>query len=144
METKTIGLASKIDQTNLSDEQKAFIKGLDESIGESVMKFMTDEIKLDALQLEIKKATDAVAELAIKAGESISQKSFDEFKDLTLKELVKFKAATEKAPNGEVQFKSIEQQVYDQLKGYVVKEGDHDRLDLLPIVTGKQIGRAHV
>ena len=130
MDKKTIGLANKIDQTNLSEEQKAFIKGLDESIGESVMKFMTDEIKLDALQLEIKKATDVVAELAIKSGESVSQKSLDEFKEMTLKELVKFKAATEKAPDGTVNFKSLERQVYDQLKDFVSKEGDHDRLDL--------------
>ena len=49
---------------------------------------------------------------------------------MTLKELVKFKAATERTPDGIVKVKSLEDQVYDQLKGYVVKEGDHDRLDL--------------
>lgn len=130
MSKKTIGLASKIDQTNLSDEQKSFINGLDEAIGEASVKYLTDEIKIEELRDAIKSATDKVEELVQKSGESMDKASFDEFKELTIKELTKIKAATEKGADGEIKFKSIEQQVREQLKGFVKTENGKEFLDL--------------
>lgn len=118
------GLMAFLDKDSLNDEQKKFFEGLDEAMekamGESIKKYLENDITLKELQKTFDEAKKKLDELEKKDfGDKFDKKELDNWKKELSETLIALKAATEKGGNGKVQVKSLEDQVRDQLKGFI-------------------------
>lgn len=121
-----LGFLELMDTSGLSEENKKFFEALDENIGTAFEKqvkgVLTDEVKLDDLRKSIKDAADSIKEIKEKDFPSIDKKTFDEKVNELENAILRVKAATEISGNGEIKVKSVYDQLYEQLKGYITTD----------------------
>lgn len=81
-----------------------------------------DEVKLDELRELIKDAADSIKEIKGKEFSGIDKKTFDEKVNELESAILRVKASTEVGGNGEIKVKSVYDQLYEQLKGYITTD----------------------
>ena len=117
-----LGIMELLDVKSMSEEDVKRFTAMDEMLGEAFEKktqaFLKDEIKMEELNTSIKSAMEAIKSLEDGSKNAINEKTFNEAIKSINESLVRMKAATE-VKDGEVVVKSLEQQVYDQLKDFV-------------------------
>ena len=117
-----LGLLGFVDLESMDEDQKIFIKGLDDKLEEINMKFLKDA-KSEYVK-ELTGLTEAMKDLNDNVlSDKIDKKDFDTFKENVLGELVKIKGAMEKTDEGKLKVKTLEDQIRDQLKAYISKDG---------------------
>lgn len=118
-----LGLLGFVDLESMDEDQKKFIKGLDDKLEELNMKFLKDALPKSEYVKELTVLTEAMKDLNDNVlSDKIDKKDFDTFKENVLGELVKIKAVMEKTPDGGFKIKGLEDQVRDQLKSYISKD----------------------
>ena len=121
-----LGFLELMDTSGLSEENKKFFEALDDKIEtalESKVKgFLMDEVKLDELRELIKDAADSIKEIKGKEFSGIDKKTFDEKVNELESAILRVKASTEVGGNGEIKVKSVYDQLYEQLKGYITTD----------------------
>lgn len=126
-----LGLLDLIDLKNMSAEDKKRWEAIDEAIGTAAEKFIKSQIGIDELKQSIEDAKKATDDFKTEHSEKAVDKSVFEKKMEEIEEtLVRIKAATEVTHTGEVKIKSIEEQVEDQLKGFITIEKGCKVVDL--------------
>lgn len=117
-----LGIMELLDVKSMSEEDVKRFTAMDEMLGEAFEKktqaFLKDEIKMEELNTSIKSAMEAIKSLEDGSKNAINEKTFNEAIKSINESLVRMKAATE-VKDGELVVKSLEQQVYDQLKDFV-------------------------
>ena len=123
--TAGLGLMAFIDESTLDDEQKKFLKGLDDKLEELNVKFLKEELskpeylkQLDQLMDDFKKVNEK------NLSDKIDKKDFDKFREEVTEQLVRIKGAMDKTPSGEFRLKSVEEQVREQVKDFIQKDKD--------------------
>lgn len=92
------------------------------ALEEQVKGFLMNEVKLDELRKSIKDAADSINEIKGKEFPGIDKKTFDEKVNELENAILRVKAATEISGNGEIKVKSVYDQLYEQLKGYITTD----------------------
>lgn len=119
-----LGLLGFVDLESMDEDQKKFIKGLDDKLEEINMKFLKDALPKSEYVKELTGLTEAMKNLNDNVlSDKIDKKDFDTFKENVLGELVKIKGAIEKTDEGKLKVKTLEDQIRDQLKAYISKDG---------------------
>lgn len=119
-----LGLLGFVDLESMDEDQKKFIKGLDDKLEDINMKFLKDALPKSEYVKEITGLTEAMKDLNDNVlSDKIDKKDFDTFKEKVLGELVKIKGAMEKTDEGKLKIKTLEDQIRDQLKAYISKDG---------------------
>lgn len=119
-----LGLLGFVDLESMDEDQKKFIKGLDDKLEEINMKFLKDALPKSEYVKELTGLTEAMKDLNDNVlSDKIDKKDFDTFKENVLGELVKIKGAIEKTDEGKLKVKTLEDQIRDQLKAYISKDG---------------------
>lgn len=119
-----LGLLGFVDLESMDEDQKKFIKGLDDKLEEINMKFLKDALPKSEYVKELTSLTEAMKDLNDNVlSDKIDKKDFDTFKENVLGELVKIKGAMEKTDEGKLKVKTLEDQIRDQLKAYISKDG---------------------
>lgn len=119
-----LGLLGFVDLESMDEDQKKFIKGLDDKLEEINMKFLKDALPKSEYVKELTGLTEAMKDLNDNVlSDKIDKKDFDTFKENVLGELVKIKGAMEKTDEGKLKIKTLEDQIRDQLKAYISKDG---------------------
>lgn len=127
-----LGLLGFVDLESMDEDQKKFIKGLDDKLEELNMKFLKDALPKSEYVKELTGLTEAMKDLNDNVlSDKIDKKDFDTFKENVLGELVKIKAVMEKTPDGGFKIKGLEDQVRDQLKSYISK--DHNGREIVDL-----------
>lgn len=113
------------DTKNMSEEDVKKMEGLAEcvnSVVENKLKsFLSDEIKLEDLKKEISEAVKSVEGLQNMSAKAIDKETYEKGMQEVNNALLRIKAATE-VKNGQIEVKSIEAQLYDQLKEYITTD----------------------
>lgn len=121
-----LGFMELLDTSGLPEESKKFFEAMDEKMGtaleEQVKGFLMNEVKLDELRKSIKDAADSINEIKGKEFPGIDKKTFDEKVNELENAILRVKAATEISGNGEIKVKSVYDQLYEQLKGYITTD----------------------
>lgn len=126
-----VGLLGFVDLEGMDEEQKKFVKGLDEKLEEINLKFLKDVLPKSEYVKELTSLADSFKKLSSSViSDKIDKKDFDKFKDDVLSELVKLKGAMERTPEGGMKIKSLENQLSEQLKDFVVQDGKGYRVNI--------------
>lgn len=127
-----IGLLGFVDEETMKDEnQKNFITGLDDSLEKCLKEYLKDNIDKKTFSEKVSEIMKSIKDLNEESlGKTIDSKTFGEFKNEVLQELVRLKSATEVTPKGEIKIKSLEDQLREQLKDYIVKENGKEVVQL--------------
>lgn len=121
------GLLTFLDKDSLSEDQKKFMEeldgSLDKAMAESVKKYLEDDMTLKELQKNFQDAIKKLDELDKKDfGDKFDKKELDKWKSELNQTLLALKSATEKGGNGKVHVKSIDEQIREQLDGFITKD----------------------
>lgn len=120
-----VNLMDFFDTKNMSDEDVKKMEGLAEcvnSVVENKLKsFLSDEIKLEDLKKEISEAVKSVEGLQDMSAKALDKETYEKGMQEVNNALLRIKAATE-VKNGQVEVKSIEAQLYEQLKDYITTD----------------------
>lgn len=131
-----MGLLDKLDQSSMTEEQKAFFKEFDVAFNavmeDGIKDYLNSNIQLKELEKKFSDVEDKLKQLSEKDfGDKFDKKEFDEMMLDIKGTLIALKASTEKGKDGKVSVKSIESQIEDQLKDFVKKDGSgREYLDL--------------
>lgn len=113
------------DTKNMSEEDVKKMEGLAEcvnSVVENKLKsFLSDEIKLEDLKKEISEAVKSVEGLQNMSAKALDKETYEKGMQEVNNALLRIKAATE-VKNGQIEVKSIEAQLYEQLKEYITTD----------------------
>jgi HK97 family phage major capsid protein len=113
------------DTKNMSEEDVKKMEGLAECVNtvvENKLKsFLSDEIKLEDLKKEISEAVKSVEGLQTMSAKALDKETYEKGMQEVNNALLRIKAATE-VKNGQIEVKSIEAQLHDQLKDYIVTD----------------------
>ena len=122
-----LGFLDLINTDGLSEEDKKRFETLDEVLGEAFEKkvkgFLSDELKIDDLRKSIEDALKSLDDVKKESGKALDKDVFEKQMSAVNEALVRLKAATEVGHNGEIKVKSVEEQLYEQLKDYIVQDG---------------------
>lgn len=120
-----VNLMDFFDTKNMSEEDVKKMEGLAEcvnSVVENKLKsFLSDEIKLEDLKKEISEAVKSVEGLQNMSAKALDKETYEKGMQEVNNALLRIKAATE-VKNGQIEVKSIEAQLYDQLKDYITTD----------------------
>lgn len=120
-----VNLMDFFDTKNMSEEDVKKMEGLAEcvnSVVENKLKsFLSDEIKLEDLKKEIAEAVKSVEGLQNMSAKALDKETYEKGMQEVNNALLRIKAATE-VKNGQIEVKSIEAQLYDQLKDYITTD----------------------
>lgn len=120
-----VNLMDFFDTKNMSEEDVKKMEGLAEcvnSVVENKLKsFLSDEIKLEDLKKEISEAVKSVEGLQNMSAKALDKETYEKGMQEVNNALLRIKAATE-VKNGQIEVKSIEAQLYDQLKEYITTD----------------------
>lgn len=120
-----VNLMEFFDTKNMSDEDVRKMEGLAEcvnSVVENKLKsFLSDEIKLDDLKKEIAEAVKSVEGLQNMSTKALDKETYEKGMQEVNNALLRIKAATE-VKNGQIEVKSIEAQLYEQLKDFITTD----------------------
>lgn len=120
------GILELMDIKGMSEEDKKRWEQLDELLGDAfdtkVKSLLADEIKMEDFRKSIEDAVTEVSELKSNLKGFTDQKTFETKMQEISDSLVRLKAATTVKPTGELEVKSMEKQLYEQLKGYISVE----------------------
>lgn len=120
-----VDLMEFFDAKNMSDEDVKKMEGLAaciNSVVETRLKsFLSDEIKLEDLRKEISEAVKSVEGLKTMSGKSLDKDTYEKGMEEVNNALLRIKAATE-VKNGQIEVKSIEAQLREQLKDYITTD----------------------
>lgn len=129
--TAGLGLMPFIDTKDMSEDDKKKWEAIDKAMGDACKKFLNEEIDIKAFKqtlIEDLKGMDEFKQKDI--SDLIDKKSFnDKIKDIE-DELLVLKALTEKGKDGKVKFKSIEDQIADQMKEFIVDNNGKKSIDI--------------
>lgn len=118
-----LGLLGFVDIDGMDEAQKKFVKGLDDKLEEINVKFLRDSMSKSEYVKELNDLTESMRNLNDNViSEKIDKKDFDDFKDRVLSDLVKIKGAMERTENGSISVKTLDDQIREQLKGYISKD----------------------
>lgn len=125
-EKKEIKFKDFLNTQGLSEDESkvfdVFSKGLDSFMEALFKQYMEDQIDSKELKKSLDEATQSIEKLKGEIKGLADSKSVNdrlkEFGDT----IVRIKAATEKTGTGELKFKSIEEQLRDQLKAYITED----------------------
>lgn len=113
-----LGFFDLLDTKGMQEEDVKRLQAMDEVLGEAFQQkmaaYLKDEVKVEELHTSIKSAMESLESIKNSA---INEKQFNEVISSVNESLVRLKAATE-VRNGEIQVKSLEEQVYEQLKEF--------------------------
>lgn len=113
-----LGFFDLLDTKGMQEEDVKRLQAMDEVLGEAFQQkmaaYLKDEVKVEELHTSIKSAMESLESVKNSA---INEKQFNEVISSVNESLVRLKAATE-VRNGEIQVKSLEEQVYEQLKEF--------------------------
>lgn len=116
-----------MDTTGLTEEDKKQFELLDTALGEAFDKkvkgFLSDEVKIEELRNSIVEAQKSIESILKEGSKALDKETFEKKMASVNEALVRLKAATEKGANGEIRVKSVEDQIREQLKDYIVKDG---------------------
>ena len=120
-----VNLMDFFDTKNMSEEDVKKMEGLAEcvnSVVENKLKsFLSDEIKLEDLKKEISEAVKSVEGLQNMSAKALDKETYEKGMQEVNNALLRIKAATE-VKNGQIEVKSIEAQLYEQLKEYITTD----------------------
>lgn len=134
-----LGFLDLIDTKGMSEDDKkvwekmdiALADSIDKEIGEKIKSYLNDELKIEDLRTSITEAVKSISDFKKENGESaVDKKTFDETINSIEESLIRIKAATEKAGNGEIALKSIDKQIEEQLKDFITVEKGAKVVDL--------------
>ena len=130
------GILELMDIKGMSEEDKKRWEQLDELLGDAfdtkVKSLLADEIKMEDFRKSIEDAVTEVSELKSNLKGFTDQKTFETKMQEISDSLVRLKAATTVKPTGELEVKSMEKQLYEQLKGYIsVEKKDGHEVQML-------------
>lgn len=121
------GFLDLLDTTGLSEEDKKQFELLDTALGEAFDKkvkgYLSDELKMDDLRTSIEEAQKSIEAIKKEGEKALDKETFDKKMASVSEALVRLKAATEKGEKGEIRVKSVREQIREQLKDYIVKDG---------------------
>ena len=121
-----LGFLNLVDTSGLSDEDKKRFELMDEALGEAfeqkVKGFLSDEVKIDELRQSIDAAKKSIEALSEEGEKALDKEAFEKKMADVNEALVRLKAATERGAGGELKLKSVEEQLRDQLKDYIVTD----------------------
>lgn len=120
-----VNLMDFFDTKNMSEEDVKKMEGLAEcvnSVVENKLKsFLSDEIKLEDLKKEIAEAVKSVEGLQNMSAKALDKETYEKGMQEVNNALLRIKAATE-VKNGQIEVKSIEAQLYEQLKDFITTD----------------------
>lgn len=120
-----VNLMDFFDTKNMSEEDVKKMEGLAEcvnSVVENKLKsFLSDEIKLEDLKKEIAEAVKSVESLQNMSAKALDKETYEKGMQEVNNALLRIKAATE-VKNGQIEVKSIEAQLYEQLKDFITTD----------------------
>lgn len=120
-----------IDTKGMSEEDKSKWEGIQSAFEKAADNYLSDKITPEEWKQSIINAIKGMDEFKkIDESKLVDKKSFDERIEAIDDALLKLKSATEKSSTGELKVKSIEDQIYDQLKEYVSDEKGRKVIDL--------------
>ena len=130
-----LGFLNLVDTSGLSDEDKKRFELMDEALGEAfeqkVKGFLSDEVKIDELRQSIDEAKKSIEALSKEGEKALDKEAFEKKMAEVNEALVRLKAATERSAGGELRIKSVEEQLREQLKDYIVTDRKgNESLDL--------------
>jgi len=125
------GLMPFIDTKDMSDDDKKTWEKIDEALGKAGESYLKENIKIEDFKSAVVESLKGMDDFKQKDITGLLEKKvFDEkIKDIE-DTLVKIKGLTEKAGNGDVKIKSINQQVQEQLKEFISDEKGRKVVDL--------------
>lgn len=122
-ETKKVEFKDFLDTKGLSDDESkvfdVFSKGLDDFMEALFKQYIDDVIDADSMKKSIEDAEKSIKELKKDVKGFADSDSVNERLKQFEEAIVRIKASTEKTKNGEVKVKSLEDQLYNQLKEYI-------------------------
>lgn len=140
MEFKLVEL---IDTKGMSPEDIEKWKKIDEAFSKACKSYLDDEIKIEDLKKSIGDAIKSIDDFKEECGKtsSVDKKTFDEKVEDIEQTLLKIKAATEKTSSGNIVVKSVEQQIEEQMKDFLINENGKKQLNVEAIkrAGGKKI-----
>lgn len=120
-----LGILELIDTKGMSENDIKTLETLDEAIGAAFQKsfesYLKDEIKLEEFHKSVDKT---LSELKEKSEKFVSTDAFEKKMAELEKFAVSIKAASEKAADGSVRLKTIEEQLYEQFGEYAYKDNN--------------------
>ena len=130
-----LGFLNLVDTTGLTEEDKKRFELMDEALGsafeEKVKGYLNDELKIEDLRKSISDAQKSIDGLMKEGEKALDKEAFEKKMSDVNEALVRLKAATERGKDGELRIKSVEEQMREQLKGYIVTDHKgNESLDL--------------
>lgn len=120
-----IDLMEFFDTKNMSEEDVKKMEGLAKCVNsvveERLKSFLSDEIKLEDLKKEIGDAVKSVEGLKEMGGKAIDKETYEKGMEEINNALLRIKAATE-VKNDQIEVKSVEAQLREQLKDYITTD----------------------
>lgn len=120
-----VNLMDFFDTKNMSEEDVKKMEGLaacvNSVVEERLKSFLSDEIKLEDLKKEISEAVKSVEGLKEMGGKAIDKETYAKGMEEVNNALLRIKAATE-VKNGQIEVKSIEAQLREQLNDYITTD----------------------
>jgi HK97 family phage major capsid protein len=125
------GLMPFIDTKDMSEDDKKVWGKIDEALGKATDAYLKENIKIEDFKQTVIDAIKGMDEFKQKDITGLlEKKTFDEKIKEFEEELVKVKGLMEKGENGKPKFKSIEQQIEEQLKDFILDEKGRKVVDL--------------
>jgi len=125
------GILAHIDTKDMSDEDRKMWEKIDEALGTAGEEYLKENIKIEDIKTSIVDSIKGMDEF--KQADISGLLSKKEFSD-KIKEvedtLIKLKGLTESGNRGRVVFKSLEDQVAEQLKDFIKEEKGGKTIDL--------------
>lgn len=122
-ETKKIEFKDFLDTKGLSEDESkvfdVFSKGLDSFMEALFKQYIDDTIDTKSMKESIENAVESIELLKNDVKGFANSDSINERLKQFEEAIVRIKASTEKTKTGEVKVKSLEDQLYNQLKGYI-------------------------
>lgn len=118
-----------VDTKSMSPEDKATWEKIDkelankfEQVSESNKKFFEGEVTPDQMIEKLEATEKSLAEIKDQKLSFVNKKEFDAIVGEIKDSLVRFKAATKTSASGKLEVKSIQEQIEEQLKEYIVTD----------------------
>lgn len=118
------GLMPFIDTKEMSEEDKKMWEKIDGAMGKAAEEYLKENIKIEDFKNSVVEDLKNMSEFKQKdISGLLDKKSFDDKIKEIEDELIKIKGLTEKGRDGNIKFKSLEDQIADQMKEFISGNG---------------------